>query len=143
MSVLGRRTERSIYFGFMLLWLMAALGYAGVSAASQSANYQLIETSVGGTGLLNSTSTNYQARQAGGILGLGTSKSAASQVEAGHVTTGSPALSFSILSGSPSFGSFSPTSTATATSQFEVTDYTSYGYIVQMYGTPPTGSSGY
>ena len=41
------------------------------------------------------------------------------------------------------FGSFSPSTTSTATAQFAVIDYTSYGYIVQIAGSPPTNSYGY
>ncbi len=141
MSVLGRGRQHIVYFIYALLWSVAVYGFVSASASS-SPNYQLIETSVGGTGLLNSASTNYQAQQSGAILGNGTSVGTSYQVEAGHQTTGAPTLAFAILTVNPSFGSFSPTATATATSQFEVEDYTSYGYVVQIYGTPPTDAYG-
>ena len=141
MSVLGRVRQNILYFIYALLWSVAVYGFVGVSASS-SPNYQLIETSVGGTGLLSSSSTNYQAQQSGAIIGNGTSVGTSYQVQAGHQTTGAPTLAFAILTANPSFGSFSPTFTSTATSQFEVEDYTSYGYVVQIYGTPPTDSYG-
>jgi hypothetical protein len=141
MSVLGRRRQYLIYLAFFTVWSIAATGYVSVFA-SKSTNYQLIETSVGGTGSINTSSPHYQASESGAIIGYGTSTGTAYQIQAGHETTSAPTLSLSILSASPSFGSFSPTTTATATSQFEVSDYTSYGYVVQMYGTPPTNSYG-
>ena len=141
MSVLGRRRQYVYYLGYAIIWAFAALGFLSVSA-STSPHYQLIETSLGGTGLVNSQSSSYQAQESGGIIGLGTSTGTSYQVQAGHETTNDPALAVGILSTNPSFGSFSMTSTSTATAQFEVSDYTSYGYIVQIEGTPPTNSYG-
>ena len=135
---MGRRKAHFIYLSYVLLWAILSGGYIGAAALSKSANYQLEETSVGGTGLVSAQSTNYQARESGAIIGVGTSTGTNYQVQAGHLTTDSPALSIGIIGSSPSFGSFSPTTTATATSQFDVIDYTSYGYIVQIEGTPPT-----
>ena len=141
MTVLGRRQQLAIYFGFSLAWALMTFGFVS-SYASSSPHYQLIETSLGGTGLVNSASTNYQAQQSGAVIGVGTSTGTSYQVEAGHLTTGAPALSFGIIGASPSFGTFSPTATATATSQFEVIDYTSYGYAVLIYGNPPSNGEG-
>ena len=142
MSVLGRRGRLVIYWLYVILWLLGVIGYSG-ALASSSPNYQLIETQLGGNGSIGAASTNYQALQSAGVIGIGTSTGTNYQVEAGHETTADPALSFAILSASPSFGTFSPTSTATATSQFEVLDYTSYGYVVQIDGTPPTNPYGH
>ncbi len=142
MSVLGRRAQLSIYLGYAFLWALPVIGFAG-AAASTSPNYQLIETALGGNGTVNSQSTNYQASQSGALIGVGTSTGTNYQAQTGHETTNDPALSFAILTAAPSFGSFSPTSTTTTTSQFEVSDYTSYGYVVQISGTPPTNSYGF
>lgn len=142
MSVLGRKFHAVAYFSFAFIWALYGFGYL-ITSASQSAHYQLIETSLGGTGSVGSQSANYQSQQSGGVTGLGTSTGTAYQVQAGHETTNDPTLSFSIISPSPNLGSFSPTTTSTATAQFEVVDYTSYGYTVEMYGTPPTNSYGY
>lgn len=138
---MGRRTPGVFYLVFATLWGVCACGF-GVSFASKSANYQLIETSLGGTGLVNSTSPDFMVQESGGIIGLGTSTGTSYQVKAGNQTTSNPSLAFAILSANPSFGTFSPTSTATATAQFEVLDYTSYGYEVQITGTPPTDPYG-
>ncbi len=144
MSRLGRLQAKLAYGVFATLWTALLFGGLVAYASSSSTHYQLIEPSLGGTGLLQSQSTNYQAQESGGIIGIGTSTApTAVQIQAGHETTNDPALSIGILNGNPNFGTFSPTSTATATTQFEVSDYTSYGYIVQLFGTPPTNSSGY
>lgn len=140
---MGRRTENIVYFGFATLWAVVSFGWFSASAVLKSSNYQFIETSLGGTGLTSTKSADFQSSQSGGITGVGTSSDGTVKVEAGNLTTNDPALSFSVLSGNVSFGSFSPTATAIANASFEATDYTSYGYIVQVYGTPPTNSSGY
>ena len=142
MSVLGRRKQLGIYLGFVLAWMMFAIGFSGVSA-STSPDYQLIETALGGNGSISAQSSNYQALQSGALIGVGTSTGTNYQAQTGHETTPDPALSFAILSANPSFGTFSPTGTVTATSQFEVSDYTSYGYVVQISGTPPTNAYGH
>lgn len=38
-------------------------------------------------------------------------------------------------------GSFSATSATTATTTFSVSNYTSYGYVVQIFGDPPTNGT--
>lgn len=111
--------------------------------ALKSADYQFEETSLGGVGLTNTASPDYQASESGGILGFGTSADSTMQIKAGHETTNDPALSFAIDTPNVSFGIFSPSTTAVATSSFQVSDYTSYGYVVGIYGSPPTNISGH
>jgi hypothetical protein len=108
-----------------------------------SPHYQFTEQSLGSSGLYGSQSANYQSEQAIGILGLSTSASTNIQVEAGNVTTGDPALTFIVNSPSADFGEFSAGAAATATATFSVINYTSFGYIVQVYGNPPTGPGGH
>lgn len=146
MSVLGRNKIYFAYFCFSFLFISFTF-FSLIADAAQSSNYHLVETSLGGTGQLNSSSASYQVQQSGGIIGVGTSKSSGSgggdQVKAGHETTNDPALSFEVINANVSFGSFSPTSTAVTTSTFAISNYTSYGYIVQIFGTPPTNAYGY
>ncbi len=144
MSLLGRKKQKAIYLGFGIIWALFAFGFASASASysSKSANFELIDPSVGGTGLVNSSSKNYQALQSGALIGIGTSTSSTYQVQAGHETTGAPTLAFALLSSGASFGTFSTSTTSTANAQFEVLDYTSYGYVVQIYGDPPTDPYG-
>lgn len=108
-----------------------------------SPHYEFTEQSLGQSGLYGSSSPNYQSEQAVGILGLSTSASTNLQVQGGNITTGDPGLTFGVNSSSVAFGNFSASAATTATATFQVIDYTSYGYIVQVYGTPLTHSSGH
>src|SRR5580704_4109382 len=123
------------------LVMLCLIASTTIAYALQSANYQFSETSLGGIGLTNGASADYQALQSGGVLGIGNSASNTLQVNNGHETTNDPALSFSVDNGNVSFGNFSPGTTATSTTTFEVIDYTSYGYIVQSMGTPPSNGT--
>lgn len=104
----------------------------------KSAHYQLDESTLGSGGLVQSNSGSYQSVESISDAAVGHSGSTNFQVEAGSQTTGDPALSVVIDSGGGNFGAFTPTAAATATSTFSVTDYTSYGYIVEIVGDPPS-----
>lgn len=112
-----------------------------VYAELQSPNYQFSESSIGSGGLVQSSSTNFQARSATGDIAVGESASNNFQVQAGSKTTPDPALTFVMNSGAPNFGSFSATSSSVATASFSVSNYTSYGYAVQVEGPPPTNGT--
>jgi hypothetical protein len=126
----------------LILLILVCLGVITAPTTSadslKSPNYQFVEQSLGGSGSVGSQSANYQSIQATGILGVGGSTSTSFQVKAGNVTTNDPALAFAVTSGTISFGNFSPGTAATATGTFQVLDYTSYGYIVQIIGNPPS-----
>lgn len=104
----------------------------------KSNNYQFTEQSLGASGSVGAQSANYKSDSAIGILGLGNSASTNIQVNAGNITTGDPALTFAVTAGSVNFGNFSAGTASTATATFTVLDYTSYGYIVQIIGGPPS-----
>lgn len=110
-------------------------------APLQSSNFRIDESIVGGGGLTNESSANYQASESIGDLINGNSQSTNFQLNGGYETTGDPALTFIVDTSGADFGSFSPASTAVATSTFRVIDYTSYGYAVLIFGNPPTNSS--
>lgn len=125
---------------------MATIGTVGVLtvlafADSQSAHYQLRESLVGGGGLIQSTSPSYQSREAIGDTAVGNTASTNYQTNTGYVTTGDPALSVGLNNANATFTDFSPGTAATATASFEVADYTSYGYAVQIVGNPPSNGS--
>jgi hypothetical protein len=107
----------------------------------KSSNYQFVEQSLGASGSVGAQSANYKSDSAIGILGLGNSASTNLQINAGNITTGDPSLTFAVDTGSVSFGNFSAGIASTATATFEVLDYTSYGYIVQIFGNPPSKGS--
>lgn len=119
-----------------LLGGLLAVAYADSSL--QSAHYHLDEGVIGGGGLIESASPNYTSSSSIGDAAIGNTSSANYQINAGSETPKDPALSFSITSPDAGFTDFSPTSTATATAQFQVSDYTSYGYTVQILGNPPS-----
>jgi hypothetical protein len=48
-----------------------------------------------------------------------------------------PTLTFATESSNANFGNFSAATTTTATATFSVINYTSYGYVVQLVGSPP------
>lgn len=128
----------------VLLFGMTAVSYIYVATKTaaadplKSSHYTFQETSLGGTGIYGSQSANYQAEGiAGGILGLGTSVGSAYQLEGGNITTPDPALTFIVNSPSVSFGTFTASAASTSTLTFTVSNYTSYGYVVQTLGTAP------
>ena len=106
--------------------------------AQASNNYRFSETSVGGTGVMNTQSTSFQTLGSAGVLGIGNSVGTGFQAFAGTVTTGDPALSFAITDSTADFTPFSAAAASTATTTFEIINYTSYGYVVQIQGNPPT-----
>jgi hypothetical protein len=103
----------------------------------KSSSYQFDETIVGGGGLIQSSSNNYQSASSIGDTAIGNSASGNYQIDSGHLTTPDPSLLFSVNSAT-SFGAFSPSAAQTATSTFTVSNYTSYGYTVQIAGATPT-----
>jgi len=121
----------------LICW--AVLGAA--ANALQSTHFQFNETSLGGIGTAKTESASYQALTSGGIIGFGNSADATMQVNNGHETTNDPALSFAVASPIIYIGNFSAGTTATTTSTFAVSDYTSYGYVVQVLGNPPTNGT--
>lgn len=104
-------------------------------SALQSTNYILDESAIGTGNMLESSSTNFKAMDGISDLAVGNAASSNYQVEAGSKTTPDPYLAFSVTSGTIGFGTLSSSTTATATASFSVLNYTSHGYIVQLYGS--------
>ncbi len=125
--------------------LLVAITVGVVSTAHadtlQSPNYKFEESVLGGGGLVQSNSANYQAGSVLGEAAIGSSASGNFQFQAGNKTSPDPTLSFAINNSNANFGSFSPGGAATATSSFSVSNYTSYGYAVQISGPPPSNGS--
>lgn len=107
----------------------------------QSANYRFDESVVGASGLMQSNSANYQGSNSVGDLATGSAASANYQIKPGSQTTNDPALSFSINSSAVNFGSFTASNATVTTANFSVSNYTSYGYVVQVIGNAPTNGS--
>lgn len=135
----------------MLRWLTSALVALGLLAAptvlraGQSNSFRIDEDFIGGGGLVEESSANYKTGESIGDIGIGAYDSASSssnyQIHGGYTTTSDPALAFIVNTSTINFGALSTTSTATATSTFSVINYTSYGYVIQTLGSPPTNGS--
>lgn len=123
------------------IYVAAILSIAGIvtsvvhAQSLQSSNYRFDESVIGTGGLLQSNSSNYSATSATGDIGNGMTASPNFQATAGSKTTPDPTLTFAVLTSTANFGTFSPTTTATATATFTVINYTTYGYVVQLIGS--------
>lgn len=135
-----RRLRGSI--GLFLVGSVVVLMYAStVHAELQSNSYRFDESAIGSGGLMESSSANYSATDAIGDVAVGTAASANYQVQAGSKTSPDPTLSVAINGAGADFGNFSATSSSVATATFSVSNYTSYGYVVQITGTSPKNGS--
>lgn len=122
----------------MVLALLPGTAAADLSA---SPHLHIYETELGGGGLANEQSANLQAGENIGDTATGSSSSTNLTLQSGYNTTNDPTLSLMILDAAPAFGVFSAAQASTATGRFQVSNYTSYGYAVQIVGTPPTNGS--
>jgi hypothetical protein len=139
-----------LFLAMILCSTVAAAAFAAASGSVEPAasaqsltspHYQFEESVLGGGGLVQSSSANYQAGESIGEAAAGDSASANFQTQAGNKTTSDPTLSFAVNNSIANFGNFSPGTAATATSTFSVSNYTSYGYAVQIVGNPPTNGT--
>lgn len=136
------RRYNTIYMGQRMLGaigmslLVSAIGMTVFAATPQSSNYRFDESSIGVSSLIESSSANYRGQSGAGDTAAGNTASPNFQAETGSRTSPDPNLTFSIDSSNANFGSFSPSLASTATATFSVINYTSYGYVVQLAGTP-------
>lgn len=108
----------------------------------KSNHFEIDESVLDGGGLTQENSASYQASESIGDLGINDAASTNFQIKSGYTTTNDPALAFAITQPNAAFtSSFSPSTAAVATSTFLVSDYTSYGYAVQIIGNPPSNGS--
>lgn len=121
--------------------VLASAGPVLADAPLKSTNYEIDESVIGNGGLTQESSANFQAGENIGDTATGNTASSNFQVNAGYHTTGDPTLAFTITTASADFGQFSAAAAATATAGFTVSNYTSYGYAVQIIGNPPTNGS--
>ncbi len=121
-----------IVCGALVISLVMALPVYGQSL--QSSNFRFDESSIGTGGMLQANSPNYSATSATGDIGNGTGESTNFQLTAGSRTTPDPTLTFAVINSTANFGTFSPSGTATASASFAVSNYTTYGYVVQVLG---------
>lgn len=107
----------------------------------QSNNFKLDESSIGTSNPIGQASSNFTLNSATGDIGVGNAASSNFQIDAGSKTNADPVLSFSVNSALTNFGVFSASTPTVATTTFSVTDYSSYGYTVQLVGAPPSNGA--
>lgn len=107
----------------------------------QSPSYRFDESSIGTGGLMQGSSTNYKVQSSTGDIAIGSSSSSNFTVDSGTQTSPDPTLTFRMDSPTANFGNFSAATPSTSSAQFSVINYTSYGYVVQLVGPPPTDGS--
>jgi hypothetical protein len=132
-----------LVIAFVLTVSFGSLAYA---QSSSSNNYKIDESFIGPGGALESESSNFKtapgAQSVGNAGGVGESESSTNyRTQSGATTTDDPSLACITNSSSLNFGSLSTSVVATATAAFSVLNYTSYGYVVQVVGTPPTNGA--
>ena len=126
------------------LIVLLGVGFLLVSSAYadtlKSTNYRIDESFIGGGGLINEQSTNFQSAESIGDAGVGLSSSTNYNSNSGYTTDNDPALTFFVSSTPATFTDLSPLAASTATSTFSVINYTSFGYVVQAFGSPPSNN---
>lgn len=126
-------------YGLAVIGVCCTFTLPAAAETLASPHYKFDESDIGGGGLVQSDSAHFSVHSSLGANTIGDMKGTAYQMQVGPKTTADPALAFVVNSASQ-FGTFSPSLTSTAVSTFTVLNYTSYGYIVQITGTPPTNS---
>jgi len=115
--------------------------------SSASTSFRVVEGEIGGNGQFNSASTNFNFNpnidDGGSSLGeaaVGNSASTSFQTNSGFNTTAQPSLTLNVNSTPADLGVLSTALAKTATATFNVKNYTSWGYVVQFIGSPPTNN---
>ena len=132
--------RRSVLVLTAVAAVILVLPTAPAIATSSSSNYKINEDFVGPGGG-TSSSTNYQVSDTVGAASIGEAMGNAYRVFSGVPTPDEPRLAFSVDTSSVDLGTLSIGSTATGEAYFSVLNYTSFGYIVQVVGNPPTYGS--
>ena len=112
-----------------------------VALSLQSSNFRFDESAIGAGGLSQSNSTNYQSSNSTGDLSVGNTASGNYQINTGSQTTNDPTLSFALNNADINFGSFTASTASVTTANFSVSNYTSYGYVVQIAGVAPSNGT--
>jgi hypothetical protein len=128
---------------FVLLALITALTVNGNSnqawaVTSNSHNYQITETQLGGGSSSQSCSEQYCAQASIGDLSSGKAASTKGSATFGPAATGSdPLLEVIVEPGVSNLGVLTTETTASKTTTIQVRNYLSDGYVLQIIGDPP------
>jgi hypothetical protein len=135
----GLRAWSSVFIAVLLcVAVMSADTYADTV---RSTNYQIEEGAIGMGDMNEASSANFRATNATGDIGIGNATSENFQVNSGTETPPDPFLSFSINNWDVNFDDFTPSDATTTTATFSVSNYTSYGYVIQIFGSAPSYGS--
>ena len=135
----------------LIISVALVLGISGTATgtpgdpSSTSTSFRIVEGEIGGNGQFNSASSNFTFNPSiddgGSSLGesaVGNGASTNFQTNSGFNTTAQPSLTFIVNTSTVALGTLSTATKSTGTATFSVKDYTSYGYVVQIVGAPPT-----
>jgi hypothetical protein len=122
------------------MMFMPGLVFAGLYTSPHYEINQNQLTIGGNGGLVNASSTHYEAMQALGETAVGTSSST-NYIAQGGFSTSYPYLTFIVNGGSFNLGTLSSVVTSTATETFSVRTYLAQGYVVQNASTGPLNGS--
>ena len=124
---------------WLLVVALTILAWPGLALAdsSSSTNYRVEQTFFGSGGSLESSSSNYSAKQTLGELTVGLSESAAYRAYAGFNTTDEPYLEFFVDGDNIDLGSLDFTQETIANGTFYIRAWQASGYVVQTASTPP------
>ncbi len=126
-----------------LLLALALLSLPAIAHAQfVSPDYEINEIFIGGGGELEACGTDYCSRQTLGETAVGATGSNDFSAQAGFNTTDTEVLEVSVSNTSIDLGVLNTSSTAAASANFSVKNYLSNGYIVRIYGDPPTNHTG-
>jgi hypothetical protein len=134
-----KKTYKSI-----VLSLLISLGLPAIALAAQanSATYQISEYFFGTGGQLCEPgvtgSASYCAKMSAGETGVGNTKSATYQANAGFNTNREEFIEMLVNTTSINLGTLNPGTTSTATATFSVKTYLASGYVVQTASPGPT-----
>jgi hypothetical protein len=128
------------YLNLLLLSVVIiSIGLSGTAFAttSSSTHYSVDQTQFGSGSNSQSCSTQYCASVSIGDAAAGSSVSASKAVNFGSITNSQPELEMIVTPGASNLGVLSTDSTSYSTTNVQVLNYLSSGYVLQILGTPP------
>lgn len=125
-----------------LVLALVVLTWPAIALAQfTSPNYEINEVFIGGGGELDACGTAFCADQVIGGTAVGDTESANFRAQGGFGTPSEPTLEVGVTNTTINFGILTNATTAAASANFSVKNYLSNGYVVKVYGLPPTNST--
>jgi hypothetical protein len=135
-----------MYRRFLRAGLILGLFILGMPAVAYaqytSPNYKVDEIFIGGGSVQDSCSTNFCSNQSAGDTAVGDTSSVNFKAQAGSQSTADATIEVSINNNIIDLGVLNTSSTAAASASFSIKSYLTDGYVVRIYGDPPTNVSG-